>query len=218
MRTLLFSLLLTLLTADLALAGDWALKKDEDGIQVYLRHRKGSEFRSFLGRTEVDGSLSRIVAVLKDGDSITHWLKDCEQADYLSAFDPDGYLMYFRTRAPWPVQDRDYALRYRLEQDPQTLAVTLRFQGDARAAPENRECVRVTRIDGVWRLLPQPSGKIRLEYEVNADPNGRIPAWLANQFVVDQPFSTLKKLRAQLLLPPYQDAHFDFIREPGAAP
>lgn len=213
MRTRFLACLL-LVFFSFAQASSWELKKDEDGIRVYVRDIKGSEFRAFRGTVEVSSSLGAIVAVLKDGDGTRQWLKDCEDSKFLSEFDPAGYLMYFRTDAPWPVKDRDYALRYKLEQDPQTLSVTLSFKGDASLTPQRDECVRVSDIEGAWHMTPQPSGKILLEYEVSADPNGSLPAWLANQFVVDQPFYTLKKFRKQIQLPQYRDQRFDFIREP----
>lgn len=214
MRTLLLACLLCLFV-NVTQASDWKLKKDDDGIKVFVRDIQGSDFRAFLGTVDVNSSLSAIVAVLKDGDMVKTWLKDCEQSQFLSAFDPAGYIMYYRTDAPWPVKDRDYALRYKLEQDPHTLMVTLSFKGDASLTPEQDECVRVSQIEGAWRMTPQADGTIHLEYEVNADPNGSLPAWLANQFVVDQPFQTLKKFRTQLLLPQYRDQRFDFIKEAG---
>lgn len=212
---ILFLAALFCLFASVTQASDWQLKKDEDGIQVFVRDIQGSEFRAFRGTVKLHSSLGAIVAVLKDGEMVKTWLKDCEQSQFLSAFDPAGYIMYYRTDAPWPVQDRDYALRYRLEQDPQTLTVTLSFKGDASLTPERDECVRVSQIEGAWRLTPQTDGSVQLEYEVSADPNGSLPAWLANQFVVDQPFHTLKKFRKQLQLPQYRDQQFDFIREPA---
>lgn len=194
-------------------AADWKLKKDADGIKVYVRNVNGSEFRSFRGVTDVNTSLHTLIAVHKDGEMVRQWLKDCEKSEFISAFDPAGYLMYFRTSAPWPVKDRDYVLRYKLEQDPVTRMVTLSFTGEGRLLPEQKDCVRVSTINGAWRMTPLAGGFVHIEYEVHADPNGALPAWLANRFVVDQPFDTLKKLRQQLLLPKYQNQHFDFIRD-----
>lgn len=194
-------------------AGDWSLKKDEDGIRIYVRNMEGSKFRSFRGVTDMPTTLHALMAVHKDGSMAKQWLKDCEKAEFITDFDPQGYSMYFRTKAPWPVKDRDYALRYTLSQDPATRTLVLQFTGDADLVPEQKDCVRMTKIDGIWRMTPMGAGLVHVEYEVHADPNGDLPAWLANQFVIDQPFHTLKKLRKQVLLPKYQSQRFDFIKE-----
>lgn len=212
MKSLLVTLLMALLTVT-AHAGDWTLKKDEDGIRIYVRNMEGSKFRSFRGVTDMVTTLHALMAVHKDGTMAKQWLKDCEKAEFITEFDPKGYSMYFRTKAPWPVKDRDYALRYTLAQDPVTRTLVLQFTGDADLVPEQKDCVRMSKIDGIWRMTPTGAGLVHVEYEVHADPNGDLPAWLANQFVVDQPFHTLKKLRKQVLLPQYQSQHFDFIKD-----
>lgn len=194
-------------------AGDWELKKDKEGIRIYVRDVEGSKFRSFRGVTDMPTTLHALMAVHKDGSMAKQWLKDCDKAEFITEFDPKGYAMYFRTKAPWPVKDRDYALRYSMVQDPATHMLVLQFTGDADLVPERDDCIRMAKIDGTWRMTPLGAGLVHVEYEVYADPNGELPAWLANQFVVDQPFETLKKLRKQVLLPKYQSEHFDFIKD-----
>lgn len=194
-------------------AGDWQLKKDEDGIRIYVRNVDGSKFRSFRGITDMPTTLHALMAVHKDGTMAKQWLKDCDKAEFITEFNPKGYDMYFRTKAPWPVKDRDYALHYTVAQDPATRMLVLEFKGDADLVPEQKDCVRMSKIEGTWRMTPMGVGLVHVEYEVHADPNGDLPAWLANQFVVDQPYHTLKKLRKQVLLPKYQSERFEFIKD-----
>ena len=209
---------LLLFFCSLVSADQWQLKKDSDGIQVYVRHVKGSAFRAFLGKVDIDASLNTLMAIHADGESVKEWLKDCEKSKFISTFSKDGYLMYFRTDAPWPVQDRDYVLRYQISQDPQTYTLTLSFNGEANLMPEQKDCVRVSEIAGAWRMTPLNAQRTHVEYEVHADPNGELPAWLANQFVVDQPFHTLKKLRQRARMTQYQNQHFDFVKMPTDSP
>jgi hypothetical protein len=50
---------------------------------------------------------------------------------------------------------------------------------------------------GYWMLSPSEGGT-EIEYSFLADPGGNIPAWLANQFIVSNPFKTIKGLRNHL--------------------
>ena len=196
--------------------GDWVLQKDQDGIRVYTRTVAGSDFAAFRGETVLDTDLSTLVAVHTDVDYVKDWLKDCTHSELIGEFDPDGYHAYFRTDAPWPVSDRDYVLRYEIDQDPESLAVTLPFETEVAVRPESNECVRMTELVGFWKMTPLDNGRVQVVYEVSrADPAGDLPSWLANAFVVDQPFETLRKLARQVKRAKYQGQSFDFVKEPG---
>ena len=44
-------------------------------------------------------------------------------------------------------------------------------------------------------MTPEGEGRIRVVYELHAEPGGQVPAWLANSFVIDAPYNTLLLLR-----------------------
>ncbi|MFE8069446.1 START domain-containing protein [Marinobacteraceae bacterium S3BR75-40.1] len=197
----------------------WTLRKEEDGIRVYTREVPGSEFQAFRGETVLDTRLSTLVAVHTDVAYVKDWLQDCTHSELIGKFDPKGYFAYFRTEAPWPVSDRDYVLRYEFEQDPESLAVELRFRSEVAMRPETDDCVRITELEGFWKMTPREDGAIDVVYQVTrADPAGSLPSWLANAFVVDQPFNTLKRLRRQVREDKYQGRSFEFVVEPALLP
>ncbi len=55
--------------------------------------------------------------------------------------------------------------------------------------------MRVTQVDGFWKFTPKGAGQIEVTYQVHTEPGGDVPSWLANKFVVDAPFNTLKALK-----------------------
>ena len=50
-------------------------------------------------------------------------------------------------------------------------------------------------MTGRMLLIPQTENSVKVIYEVNADPGGRIPKWIVNDMVSNFPFFSLKKLR-----------------------
>jgi hypothetical protein len=89
-------------------------------------------------------------------------------------------------------------LHSRIDQDPETLIVTMKFEASTQFSKSDQDCVPVTKLTGFWRFTPKNNGKIYVEYETHADPSGDIPSWLANSFVVDQPLGSLEKLRKRV--------------------
>ena len=65
------------------------------------------------------------------------------------------------------------------------------------ALAEEDDYVRMTVAKGYWILTPTQEGT-NIEYSFLADPAGNIPAWLANQVIVDNPLKTIKGLREYL--------------------
>jgi len=61
--------------------------------------------------------------------------------------------------------------------------------------PEVKGYVRVAQVDGYWKLVPKGANETEVTYQVHTEPGGSVPSWLANKFVVDAPFNTLKALR-----------------------
>lgn len=53
-------------------------------------------------------------------------------------------------------------------------------------------------LKGFWRFIPEKEGRIKVIYQIHADPGGDIPSWLANAVAVDSPFNTLKNMLKML--------------------
>lgn len=214
--SLALSLLISLLTCNVIAAedSDWVLRKDAEGIKVFTRKLAESDFHLFRGEVTLPTNLSTLMAVHADVAYVKEWMKDCDESELLSELGPDGYYAYFKTDSPWPVQDRDYALKYTITQDPKDHALTLSFTTEAGLVPKSDDCVRITKLSGFWKMIPTKDQQVEVIYQVEADSAGAIPAWLANNFVVDQPFESLRKLKERIKMEKYQNQTFDFVKDP----
>jgi hypothetical protein len=61
--------------------------------------------------------------------------------------------------------------------------------------PAREGIVRMAKTNGYWLLTSVDSNKTSVTYQMHVEPGGLIPAWLANPFIVNVPFSTFKELR-----------------------
>jgi len=59
---------------------------------------------------------------------------------------------------------------------------------------EDKNFVRIRKGSGFWELN-EDDDNVKVTYQFHGEPGGEIPAWLANSFVVSQPFKTLENLR-----------------------
>lgn len=199
-------------TNALGQSGDWELRKNDKGIKVFTREVGGSEFAAFRGEMRVRASLASLAAVLYDVADYPEWLPLTSEARLIDRSAPHTHVHYTVSEAPWPISDRDAVVRYTYDYEAAARRLTVRLEAVPDYLPET-EHVRVRQSQGAWTFTQQADGYVLVTYELHADPNGDIPAWLANQTAVDQPFGTLKALRKQVKHPVYQGRSFAFLME-----
>ena len=182
-----------LCTSALAAPLDWRLAKDEDGIQVYLSHVAGSRYQSFRGETRIKADVGTLSNLQENLRVACKWLYACADMRLLKN-DGDDTWVYLTTVLPWPAQTRDMVIHVHSERaDDGSLTRSLEaVPGFVAAVPGQ---IRVRQMKGTWTMHPESDTQTRVTYELQADPAGDIPSWLANQFVVDAPMVSLRTLR-----------------------
>ncbi|UZE31477.1 START domain-containing protein [Pseudomonas asplenii] len=197
MRTLLSVIALTtacLGTTVSVAAEHWNLAREEDGIQVFLSKVPGSRYQSFRGVTDIKASVATLRDLQENLRVACKWLYACAEMRLLKN-DGDDTWVYLTTDLPWPAAPRDMVLHVHSEQtDDGNLIRHLEATPDY--LPPVPGLIRVRQLNGLWKMLPKGDGVTEVTYQLQAEPAGDIPSWLANQFVVDAPMVSLKTLRA----------------------
>lgn len=96
---------------------------------------------------------------------------------------------------PWPVTGRDVVIHVTTEKTADGTVIR-HLKADPTYIPEEKGQIRVPKLVGEWKLQPKGQGVTEVTYQVETEPGGSIPSWLANSFVVDAPLNTLKGLRS----------------------
>ncbi|MEE1920679.1 START domain-containing protein [Pseudomonas sp. 148P] len=193
MRPLL--LLVLALCLNIAQAAEtWHLAHEEAGIQVYLRDVPGSKYQSFRGVTTIKADVRTLSDLQENLRVACKWLYACADMRLLKVEGDDTWV-YLTTALPWPAATRDMVLKVHTERTDDGSLVR-HLTAVPGMVPREPGQTRVTRLQGLWTMIPKGQRQTEVTYEMQADPAGDIPAWLANQFVIDAPMITLKTLRA----------------------
>ena len=73
--------------------------------------------------------------------------------------------------------------------------------------------VRISRGSGFWLVKEIIPGQLELIFQMQVDPGGNIPAWLANMFVVDTPLHTLTELKRMMSEDRYHGKQYPFLEK-----
>jgi len=200
-----------------AVAGDWTLERDNNGVQVYSRPVAGSDLNAVRGVTTVQSSMNRLVTILRDPELRPRWDKLCGESYLYNSVSDKEELVYVHTKMPWPVSDRDMLLRTMWEQDPNTLVVTMTGTATQDIMPERSGRVRVVQANQDFILTPMGSGVVEISSYIHLDPAGPLPSWLINSLSVESPYDALSRLKVLVNEQSIDDQYFDFITEPKIA-
>ncbi|MBP6739442.1 MAG: START domain-containing protein [Leptospiraceae bacterium] len=197
-----------------AQATEWSQSKNKKGVQVFIRPFTGSNIDEFLGRTEVDASIAQIVSILSDPASCQTMYLDCRELKVLSGTDKKN-IVYVRNGAPWPVNDRDVIFDRTFEQNDKNLITLMKMKRtESISKPAPSGVTRMDAFEGIWRITPTATGKVRVDYQSHFEPGGSVPQSLINAALTDIPFESLSNLRKLVEAGKHKDTKIDWIKEP----
>ncbi|MFJ3682138.1 START domain-containing protein [Pseudomonas sp. NPDC090208] len=188
-----FGVGLTVLVSATAQAEEWKEAKNEDGIKVSLSEFAGSQYKAYQGVTTIKASVAKLRALQEDVAGACAWVHECKSQKVLK-HDGDKTWTYTQFNTPWPVTPRDSILEITTVEAADG-SLTRKLKELPSYIPEEKGFVRVAQVDGFWKLVPKGANETEVTYQVHTEPGGSVPSWLANKFVVDAPFNTLKALR-----------------------
>src|SRR6478609_215891 len=191
---------------------DWTLIRDESGIKVYTK--KGTtSVKSLKLVTTVKAKLSSIVYLLLDKPNYPTWVYRCINSYEITKVTDYEYYHYQETSVPWPAENRDVILWFRMSQHPTTKVLTITISAKPDYLPRKSGKVRITQMDAKWILTPLANGDCVIEYYLSIDPGGSVPGWIVNMGITDGPIETMKNMNKQLVLDKYKNVKLSFIRD-----
>jgi hypothetical protein len=192
---------------------EWTLKQDHEGIKVYTKDMGNSPFKAIKTVCTIDASLTRLTAVLLDINSSADWVYATKSCRVLEQSSPAELVYYSEVEVPWPAANRDFIVSLKVFQDKKNKAVTVIGENRKDYLPENKNIVRIPQSYSKWYIQPISKGQVQIEYTLQVDPGGMIPAWLINLFAAKGPFESFKKLRQQVKKDMYNDVKIPFITD-----
>jgi len=191
---------------------EWKLIKEDTGIKVFSKTVPDSKIKAIKAELILKASASQLVALLLDVNTATEWVFHTKSCVLIRKISDSELYYYSEVSLPWPLENRDFVAHIKVFQDPKTKVVTV----DAPAVPgwmaAKNGIVRISHSVGLWIITPIDKERIKLEYSLQVDPGGVIPAWVVNTFAAQGPIESFKKMQVQLKLPKYKNASLTFIQ------
>lgn len=189
----------------------WTLKHDKDGIKIYTKTIENSDYKGIKVKCSLPATLTQFTAVIMDVNTAGEWLYATKSSTLLKQVSPAEVYYYSEVSLPWPLNNRDFICHLHASQDPHTRVVTIDGPVVPDYMPAKNGIVRVTQSSGKWIITPNGSN-VDIEYTLEANPGGNLPAWLVNLFVTKGPMESFKKLKEQVNKPQYKKVQYSFMK------
>ncbi|MFD0764432.1 START domain-containing protein [Mucilaginibacter lutimaris] len=191
---------------------NWALKSDKDGIKIFTSPVANSKLKALRIECSYESTLTQMVAALLDLKTRPEWIYHTKSVRLIKQVSPSELFYYSEISLPWPAQNRDFVAHLITTQDENTKVVTMDGPIAPTMVPERDGIVRVKSSISKWLIIPVNKSEVKVEYTIQLDPGGAIPAWLTNMFASEGPTQSFKALRQQLKKLEYKTAHVPFIK------
>jgi len=195
--TLLFSLVLAIVSSDLA-GQSWTFIKEMEGIKIYTRKDSGSSLKSFKGVTDIHASVEKVFNLIGNVKNLDWWdknLKEIKVLYYEKEKRSQYYLVY---DSPWPVTDRDLCVDATITTDPVTGIRTIYSVPLLNVIPENPQYVRIKDYWQRWIIEPAGKGIVHVVLEGFVDPAGSVPDWIYNMVITETPLKIMRGIKLRL--------------------
>ena len=175
----------------------WDLERDKDGIKVYNRKVEGSKLKEFKGVVLVKATVQEAVSYFSDIQQHEKFMYKCKKGSVkvVKKNSTSDFHTYMIIETPWPATNRDVVSHYLIGKPDKQGAVLIQLEGAAELVPEVDGLVRVPKMKGYWKFIPQPNGMVEIVHQAYSSPGGSVPEAMANAASVDAPFSMLLKLK-----------------------
>ena len=175
-------------------AVDWQLYQSNGVTSVSYYHSDASKLLQIRAVTDVNSQPGAFMHLLEDTNNISRWAANTEKAQLLGQPDANTHIVHTYFTAIWPVSKRDMVTQSVWQQDVVSGAVTLQVSDVGQDYPTVKGYVRMRSVQGLWTLTPMSDGVLRIEYQGQADPGGKLPHFIADKVALKAIFTTFSRL------------------------
>lgn len=196
MRCLILALLSLYLCITHAVAqAEWRRVAMRDGIKVYAKTVPDSKIKAMKAECTLDAGLDEVIALLLDVKAAEQWVCHTKSCRLIRRVSDTELLYHTEVSLPWPLDNRDFVTHLRVIKHERSGVVTVEAPAVPGIVPLREGVVRINASINRWLLRQLPDGKVWVEYLLQVDPGGHIPAHVVNMFACRAPIETFQNMR-----------------------
>jgi hypothetical protein len=202
MKTTVFKIIFSLCCYSIANASfgqeNWKLVKEKDGIKVYQRDAKNSNFKNIKVECTLQGNFDKLISIINNVSRYKDWVYNNKAASLIKRISPHEFYYYTEAYLPWPLDNRDAVMHTTITKDSLNRFLKINSTAAPDYLPKKSGKVRITHSVINWHVTNAAANRIHIIYTFETNPGGNVPSWLVNNFADKGLYESFKNL-AELL-------------------
>lgn len=173
------------------------IKKDKD-ISLSCRelqlpdNRKTREIRAEF---RVKANVSTIFEVITAEKYAIHWMKGVKEFSNLSMAKQNDWYAYIRYQMPWPLNDQDCIIRYRINKNESQKRYVLHLDGIPDYIPQKPGIERISHLCGSWTICSVSDEGCSVVYTIYSAQKAKYPRWVTDPVIQNNLINTMAAMR-----------------------
>jgi hypothetical protein len=147
---------------------------------------------------DLPGTAAQLFSILLDVEKYPQWAYCTKSSTLVKKIGNNELIYYSEISAPWPLSNRDFYADVKLSCDSSKHSWCMVSTGLKDFLPEKKGLVRIPRSKAVWNISQKSDKVVHLQYILQIDPGGCLPAWIVNMFATKGPMETFGTLRKKM--------------------
>jgi hypothetical protein len=178
---------------------DCDLRKDSDGVRVYVCKSGNEKFRTLRAEFILETtSIEEYLEFLFDVEHYPAWQYNMASAELLERISDNEMIYRSEIDAPWPLEDRELFVNFKINRDagPGQIKIAIRNILSDRPVPAG--LVRVPFFSATYVLTTINKTSLHVIYNLKIDPGGSLPPWLVNMAMAEGPYVSFRNLKKRI--------------------
>lgn len=176
----------------------WKRVAARDGIKVYSKTVPDSKIKAMKAECVLDARVGEVIALLLDVNAAEQWVCHTKSCKLIKRISDTELFYHTEVSLPWPLDNRDFVTHLKVIKGTRSDEVTVEAPAIPGMVPARDGVVRVSHSINRWVIRTLPNGKTWIEYTLQVDPGGHIPAHVVNMFACRAPIETFQNMRKVL--------------------
>jgi len=177
---------------------NWTLEKEKDGIRISSRPADGSSFKDIRVELDVPGTIEQMSKILLDIPGYTNWAYATKKSVLIKDLGPGKLIYYSEVEVPWPATNRYYYAQLELKNNPADHSMLLVSANLPDYTPVPKDLIKVPYSRGEWKVTTISKNTVHIDYILQLNPGGSLPAWVLNLFSTKGPMETFENVKHKM--------------------
>ena len=191
-------LLVVYIHGSLTAQTNWTPQKEKDGIKISNRPSPASSFNDVRVEVDLPGNVDQLASILLDVSKYTEWAYATRKSTLIKQLGPGKLIYYSEIEVPWPATDRYFYALFEMTRDPGGKSVQVVSASTPYDGPVPRNLVLVPYSKGIWNITQSSKRSIHVDYILELNPGGSLPAWVLNLFSSKGPLETFENIKGKM--------------------